>query len=370
MTIDLVMLRNQVQNNCDISDANHSGLFSLCGLLLRLRDLYKSEQNLRPWEEPEPAALLEWIDAREKRWEGLIGMDFQSISLGGESFDPFDVAAINERLRPSGLVYGAGFAVGMKPSFFLGELVHSQTLERLTIDTIDRELVRDLFVTPALRQGSRIFARRSAMLFFLWDQVAEMRPSARQALAYAFGQHDIEVEEIRRLPMQLATELQSVADSELDTWIYHEIGEVKESGFPGQIWHEIVSTYSNGPIEIFARVLKDLLADTHTGGLLGHIIQHRLSSSLGFFVSFIRPFTRLLFPEVIEAFDQFMLAGDWSTIEKAREAGHTKAHDYAEILVGLHEAGRKHGPQWAESRIMSTIMEPLGIIRDSDEEPR
>ena len=63
--MDIAQLQRQIQTNCDISDAHHAGLYSLCGLLLRMRDLYKWEQNLLPWQEPEPATLLEWVDTRE-----------------------------------------------------------------------------------------------------------------------------------------------------------------------------------------------------------------------------------------------------------------------------------------------------------------
>ena len=42
---------NQVRRNCDISDAQFAGNFSICGLALRLRDLYKWEHELPPWVE-------------------------------------------------------------------------------------------------------------------------------------------------------------------------------------------------------------------------------------------------------------------------------------------------------------------------------
>jgi hypothetical protein len=38
--LDLKHLIRQIQRNCDISDAQHGGVFSVCGLALRLRDLY------------------------------------------------------------------------------------------------------------------------------------------------------------------------------------------------------------------------------------------------------------------------------------------------------------------------------------------
>ena len=45
-------------------------------MALRLRDLNKWEQGLPPWEEANPAALLDWIDAREQVWESVAGTPF------------------------------------------------------------------------------------------------------------------------------------------------------------------------------------------------------------------------------------------------------------------------------------------------------
>lgn len=370
MNIDVTRLIDQVQHNCHISDASHGGLYSLCGLFLRLRELYKWEHGLSPWEEPESSDLLEWVEAREQHWEKIAHLEFQPLTLGAETFDPFDMAAINGRLRPMGLIYGAGYVSGMKPSFFLAELADSRKMGDLEIDIVDRELARDLFITPAMRQGNQIFARRRAMLSFLWDQIFEMRPSAAAALTYGLAQYGLEAKSARCRPKSMDTELERVARRELDNWIYHEIGEARENVFEGSVWQEIVSTYSNSPIEIFARVAKDLLADTHEEGLLGHVVRHRIKSSLGFYISFLRPFTRLLFPEIIKAFALFMANGeDWAIIEEARAQGHAKATDHALTLIALHEASRDRGEEWAKSQIISKLIEPLGILSAFKEDP-
>jgi hypothetical protein len=362
VAVDIEHVAGQIQRNCDISDANYAGLFSLCGLLLRLRDLFKWAYGLPPWEEPEPSTLMEWIDHRESHWENLYQEEYQRISIGGESFDPFDVNSINRRLKPQKLVYGAGYALGMKPSFFLAESRESHSVGELTVDSVGRELARDIFVTPAMRQGSRIFARHSVMLFFMWDQVLEMRPSVRDALVYAFAQYHVDAEALRRNPATLGHELAAISSAELQTWVYHEVGEVRETGFDGEVWQEIVSTYANSPVEIFARVVKDLLADTHPEGLLGHIIRHRLRSSLGFYISFMRPFMRSIFPEILDAFRAFREKDDWTLVEEARGYGHLKAHHHAQSLVDIHEDLRHDGADQARERIVSELIEPLGVL--------
>ena len=83
-------IARQVLHNCDISDANNAGMYSICGLALRLRDLYKWEQGLPPWEERDSSEVLEWIEAKENQWDQCIDNEFADISINGKTFDPFD----------------------------------------------------------------------------------------------------------------------------------------------------------------------------------------------------------------------------------------------------------------------------------------
>jgi hypothetical protein len=360
-------LQRQVQKNCDISDARHAGVYSLCGLLLRMRDLYKWEHRMVPWQEPEPADLMGWMEDREQHWEEIIEEEIAPVVLDGERFDPYDMTGLNVRLRPLGLVYGAGYGIGMKPTFFLAECAESSSVGGLRIDVVNRELARDIFMTPAMRRGEQIFARRSCMLFFLWDRILEALPSAREAMEFGLAGYGVGLDEIRGNAARLGDLLERIAGRELETWVYHEIGEVLETGFDSGIWQEMVSTYANTPVEIFARVLKDVLADTHPEGLLGHIVQNRVESSLGFYVAFQRAISRLVFPEIREAFFRFRQTGDWSLIEAARESGRRNMYRHAAALARLHREARALGTDRARARIISEILEPLGIAKGGGE---
>ena len=150
---------------------------------------------------------------------------------------------------------------------------------------------------------------------------------------------------------------------ELETWVHHEIGEALETGFDGGLWHELVSAYANTPVEIFARVLKDVLADTHSEGLLGYIVKNHVESSLGFYVAFQRAISRAVFPEIREAFFRFRQTGDWDLIEAARESGQRNMHGHAAALTRLHRETQTIGSAGARARIISEILEPLGIVR-------
>ena len=240
-------LQRQIQKNCDISDARYAGVYSLCGLLLRMRDLYKWEHRMVPWQEPEAADLMGWMEDREQYWEEIIEGEIAPVVLGADRFDPYDMTGLNVRLRPLGLVYGAGYGIGMKPTFFLAECAESRSVDGLRIDVVNRELARDIFMTPAMRRGEQIFARRSCMLFFLWDHFFEALPSAREALEFGLARYGVGLDEIRRNPARLGDLLERIAGRELETWVYHEIGEVLETGFDSGLWQEMVSAYANTP---------------------------------------------------------------------------------------------------------------------------
>lgn len=356
-------LVRQVQKNCDISDARHAGVYSLCGLLLRLRDMYKWERGMAPWREPQPPELMEWVEEKEQHWEQILEGEIGPIGFGSELFDPYDMAGLNRRLRPLGLVYGAGYGIGMKPTFFLAEIDVSRSEGDLRIDVVNRELARDIFMTPAMRRGKQIFARRSCMLFFLWDQILEARPSAREALTFGLAGYGAGLEELRADASRFGGLLEQIAGRELETWVYHEIGEALDNSFGDGLWRELVSDYANSPVEIFARVVKDVLADTHSEGLLGHIVQNRIESSLGFYVAFQRAISRTVFPQIREGFLEFRSTGDWGLIEAARQAGRENMLRHAADLMRIHTESRPLGTDVARDRIISEILQPLNIAR-------
>lgn len=362
-------LQEQILTNCLIAEANYAGTFSLCGLVLRLRDLYKWEKGLLPWTEPEPSVLLEWIEHRESSWDPWMEKDFRPLILDGSSVDPFDVDAVNAHLAGSGLVYGAGFVEGLRPSFFLGKIAETRETDGAVVFCVEEEMIRDVFAAPAMRQGARIYIRRQPMLSFLWDQIFEMRPSARSALTFAFAVYGLDVTHVARHPAQHADALQTIARGQLQTWIHHELGEVYEDAFRGHLWHDIVATYPNTPIEIYARVLKDLCADTDDKGLLKHVIDEKNRAALAFYVAFLRPFTRLMFPEILKAFRRFQKSHDWNLIENTRTQGKAKFHDRAATLVALHLEHHHRGVEWAREKILEQCIAPLGILKKAQNNP-
>ena len=148
----LESLKAAIGRNCDIADADGASIFSICGMALRLRDLNKWEKGLLPWEENQPAVLLDWIDEKEQTWEALAGKTFDKLPIEGDLLDPFDTKRINDILAPHGLFYGAGYAHSLKPTFFLARIREHSQIKDIPIVILEKELMRDLLTIPALNQ--------------------------------------------------------------------------------------------------------------------------------------------------------------------------------------------------------------------------
>ena len=361
-------LHEQVQRNCSISDANFSGAFSLCGLLLRMRELYKWETGLAPWEEPEHGLILDWVEQREELWQKLEGQSCETLRFDDQELDPFEVERINERLASRNLLYGAGYVLGMKPSFLLAEPVESQLVEGLRVYTVDWELCRDIFASPVMRQGERIIARRHAMACLLWDVIQEQRPSGRPALDYALAGYGLNSRDLLHGPGAYGAAYQQVVAEELRVWVHHEIGEALEDAFPGDVWHQMVANTCQTLAEVFIRAVKDLLADTHPQGLLARMIQEDRKPSLGLYLAMMRPLSKMLFPEIFTVFPDFIRSGNWSEVDRVRRKAHAAGRDLAAKLVDIHAAADPFDHARTVDRIIKDVIRPLGIVDGMDME--
>jgi len=334
---EIEAVTRQVLDNCDITDAQHAGLYSTCGLALRLRDLYKWEHRLNPWEEKDSSEILDWIGEKEALWEKLAEAKFRAISIQGISYDPFDTAGINVALEPHGLFYGAGYAFSLKPTFFLAEIENKTLRTGYTVYILGRELARDLLTLPALSQDQSILLRTESARLFLWDQVAYLKKSSRAALHFALEQCGLN----DHPPEELARHLPEILAAQKDNYIYHEIGELRDTTFRPKIWREIIAAFPHSPVELLARGLKDLLADSHQNGTLPHLINNRQTAGLGFYTAFQDGMPRELFPELREAFNHFTKTRNWHIIEEAVAEGRRRAKSYVAEMVRIFQMGQR-----------------------------
>jgi hypothetical protein len=325
-------LIRQVRRNCDISDARHGGIFSVCGLALRLRDLFKWEQGLAPWEEGDPAAVLDWIGAREAYWETLAGSELEPICLNGRRLDPFDTDAVNRLLAPQRLYYGAGYARGLKPTFFLAAIESEQDIEGCRVYGLGRELARDLLTLPALSQGDSVVLRRASAAGFLWDQITYMAPSGQRALAAALAACGIR----DRRPSELRRQWDGLLQVQEMIHLRHELGEIKDREFRRELWQEIIAAFPLTRTELLARHVKDLLADTHPLGPLCHICRSRSAAGLSLYAALADRLARNLFAELTPALDAFWRTADWAGVERAVDAGRAAARGYAALITSTY----------------------------------
>jgi hypothetical protein len=336
MTSDLDRLIRHVRRNCDISDARHAGMFSICGLALRLRDLFKWEKGLAPWEEGDPAEVLEWIGAREALWETLAGSDFENLPLTGIRFDPFDTAGLNRVLEPQGLYYGAGYARGLKPTFFLAVIDSRRQIGRGTIYGLGCELARDLLTLPAMSQGSAILMRDEAARLFLWDQIAYASPSGRRALAAALDACGLS----DHRPGTLKHHLGRLLEVQRTIHLHHELGELQDPTFDRGLWQEIVAAFPGTRVEFLVRHVKDILADTSPSGTLPHICRMRDTAALAFYMVLADSMSKALWPCLFDSLDDFLRTGAWVPVENAVTAARAAAGRLADRIMSVFRDGR------------------------------
>jgi len=359
MSLDLDLLSQQVRRNCDVSDARHAGMFSICGLALRLRDLFKWERGLNPWEEGDPAEVLDWIGAREEHWESLAAFEYAPLTVDDRSIDPFDAERVNDRLLPTGWCYGAGYARGLKPVFFLAEVLEQSEIEACRVLTLGRERARDLLSLPAVSQDRLILMRRDAALRALWDQIAFVTPSARCAMEAALdacGVADHRLSAVRR-------DLAGLLAVQEQLHLRHEVGEIHDSGFPRELWREIVAAFPLTRVELVLRRIKDILADTHPLGPLHYFCSVRSVAGIALYCANSDRVARALFPEMARALDEAVVRPEWAGLERAVADGRESAQAHAAALL----TGYGDGPARLEAVVEQRFGAALGRLpQDAD----
>lgn len=351
-------IAGQVLQNCTISDSQYAGIYSICGLALRLRDLFKWEKELDPWTEKDSSEVLEWIGEKEQKWDILAQKQLNNIEILSCKFNPFDTKGINTALAGQGLFYGAGYALSLKPTFVLADLEEKRAIDGFTVYILGRELARDLFTVPALTQDDQVVIRRETARFHLWDHIFYIKESGRRALRFALEHYGL----TEQHPGALHRHLARISAAETETYIYHELGEIRDTVFDRDIWREIIAAFPRTPVELLTRTVKDLLADTNEYGRFQHITLNGKTASLALYVAFLEGLTKVLFPEIIEAFQEFMETNNWQVIEQAVSAGYHTAKQYAETICSIYRAGKlKNDKKWAEDEIVKRLLKPLGV---------
>jgi hypothetical protein len=335
-------LAAQISRNCLIADARRWGHFSLCGLLLRLRELYKREAGLEPWARVETAAVLPWVGEREAAWAGLEEAPLEPLRVCGREIDPLDEDGVNALLAPAGWLYVAGHGPGGHPLFVLGEIEERRDLEGVELFVLGRELAHDLVPVPAMCRPGRIVARRGSALGHLWATLEEAA-GAREpgAAADALAEAGASLAEVVADPAAHAGLLGELADRQVEAAVCHELGELAEDRRGGGRWQALVLRTSGTRAELLARALKDALADAGDGGLLQSLIARRDRVPLALRASSGLWLVKKILPEARAIWDAAR-AGGWDEAEALRRAAAARLERHRERLFALFDDDPPH----------------------------
>ncbi len=289
MSVSLAPLLAAVQSNCHLSDARHAQELTLCTYLLAMREYYRWEHDLPPEAAAPRADVSRWIAEREALWDSLAQSEWSKVPLAGGEADPFDVDAVNAELVPAGYLYGAGRGRFGKPHFFLARLARRERRDGVEILEAGCEYVRDLDAAPAMLQGETIVLRREAFERWLWLRAETWETRAAEddmaAALEAYG--------YRR---ERGAALERMAEAERETLILHELGELAAGRLLGEVWERFMDDLDDRRVEITARAVRDLLADTLV--TLPTLIERDAIASLHFWFATFSGLRRELFPRL------------------------------------------------------------------------
>jgi hypothetical protein len=122
--------------------------------------------------------------------------------------------------------------------------------------------------------------------------------------------------------------------------MYHEFGEASQRRTMGVWWKDLLAGMPYSRAELFLRALKDIRADTCDAGMLAHIIEQKKTASLYFYLALLSGFRKIIFPDIVAAYEGFMTSGDWGLIEKARTGGYRRTGEYVRQLKDMYKKGR------------------------------
>ena len=156
----------------------------------------------------------------------------------------------------------------------------------------------------------------------------------------AFREYGITEDAEHAVPSEdLKDRFTEMINEEITTCIHHELGEASQRKEFGTWWKKLLLKIPHSRAEFFVRSLRDVLADTCPSGMLAHIFKNKKAGSLGFYVSLLGGFRKMVFPGMAPAYEEFLKTGNWDLIEKARTQGYEQAHDYSARLKILFDKG-------------------------------
>ncbi len=342
--MDIAKLKATVDENCNISDAKFWSSYSVCELLLRLRQHFMWLHGVKPWERVDRGILGRFIEEREALWHELENREFLNLEINGDIYSPFDSQGVNSVISEHGYCYGSGYSKGMKPSFFLAELSALEENNSFTVYIAGKELSRDLFTSPAMLRGKEIFIRLETMREFIWERLSH---SSHTKLKEDF----LRGHNLTNLGGEELWEgLMEACRREAEVFIRHEISESRI--FTREI-KDILHRYSSTPAENVLRALVDVVADLSPEGPLEFIISNCQLSSLALYFLNLSGIRSSLLCGLRRHY------AHWSALEQFREEKYHRLKHVLAELVRLLSSHRDYTT--AKEEFAEYILQNLGL---------
>jgi hypothetical protein len=329
-------LAEAVQTNCHIADARHAADMPLCTYLLQMREFFRWERGLAFDATLPREAIGAWIAERESLWASLQARPFVALPgrAGAAGLDPFAVRAINERLRPAGLLYGAGLVTAARPVFFLAELHGESHREGLQVLSAGRELARGVVAPLAAFGGAEagaVVLRRESLARWCWEkfEAFTLRRTAGSALHAMVDAYRFDDGFEAALPRWL--------EEQSETMLLHEIGEHRAGRSLGPAWTAMRQALPTRRGELYARAVRDHLADF--GVTLPTLIDRGAPGPIHFWFANFEGVREALFPSLKQAYAAWRGGDGGQALRRACDRGAVHFERLARGALELHEAG-------------------------------
>lgn len=299
----------------------------MCVYLLKMREYFRWEKGYSFGTSLDQSELGAWLCRREAAWESMRDQSFQNLYIDGQAFNPFDTEAINYNLLSRGYIYSGGIGAKSIPHFFIAEYESQRRHKGYRVLVSAKEYARDLTAPPGMSLPKTIFVRKESLKRMIWEKLNEWywnRP--RNAMAAAFSYYDFD--------NNLEGSLEQMTDTETETVVLHEIGELEAHRYLPEDWHRVLHRCRASKIELLIRAIKDNLADSIT--LLPTLIARQKSASVHFYIANLSAMRKALSPKLIKSYEHWVQSGDFTLLESllphAKKHWQESAGDLLELL--------------------------------------
>jgi len=331
MNLDLANIKQAVQHNCHIADANAAGNYTLCIYLMKMREFYRWESGYNFGDALPNHEVGSWLREREELWESLQAEDYTQIPISGELHDPFDSLTINNKLTPQKLVYSGGLGRNTNAHFFLGVLERHEHHHGFDIIVVADEYARDLTAPPAMSQGRTIYIRREAMRRMVWEKYEQWlwnKPDNAMGRALRFYPFETDLDRA----------LEQMTNNELDAAVLHEIGEVNAFQILGEQWEELLFNLPHSKLELLLRSARDHLADCSS--TLPDLAGSQNIPSIHFYIGNLTNLRKDIFPALTQAYEIWMQTKNYDVLLEIAAQGKTHWENICKTILDMQQSGK------------------------------